>query len=390
MARTGRYSKVERRVWGDAKFLKLSRSAPSAQVLWLYLLTGPHNTVVPGLFVAVVGELAEKLGWPRDATAACLAEITACGMAKYDPETGLFWLPNAVKYNPPPNPNVVVGWMSSWQELPECPLRDEARDKFSSFMKDAGATFVEAFQACLSGKSTRQSTNPSGRRGTNGSINRKTDGKQNDQADSKDDRIDDRSPDGTSHGQIGSSANQEQEQEQEQDPPQPPAAARPPAGGMGWATVIDAKQAIIRGIGGRMSFHVGLSMDTEKVFKSIVERWRSDGVDVEARLETFGRWLVSGGSDGRGGLSWVQKTAVSLEWAILRGGFEKLVSDAEAWSLLDAERRLEEEQRDARAAARAAAPGSPRDPAFYAKLRAGLGGAVASRKAAEGEDGDAR
>ena len=356
MARTGRYSKVERRVWGDAKFLKLSRSAPSAQVLWLYLLTGPHNSSIPGMFVAMVGELAEKLGWPRDATASCLAEITTCGMAKHDPETGLFWLPNSIRYNPPPNPNVVVGWMAAWHELPECPLRDEAKEKFSSFMKDTGPAFVVAFQACISGKSTRASTNPSGRRGTNGSINRQPDraddGKAADLPNSKPNGHEHRSADGVPHAYSGPSAKQEQEQEQEQYPPHPPAAAsadREP----GWAVVTDAKRAIIRGIGGRMAFHVGLSMDTERAFKSIVERWRSEGVDVSARLETFGRWLAVGGPEGRGGLSWVQKTAVSLEWAVLRGGFEKLVSDAEAWSLLDEERRLEEALRDARAEARA-------------------------------------
>ena len=38
----------------------------------------------------------------------------------------LIFLPRAVQHNPPANPNVVVGWKSWFQELPECELRDEA------------------------------------------------------------------------------------------------------------------------------------------------------------------------------------------------------------------------------------------------------------------------
>lgn len=49
------FSKVARRMWVDDKFCRLSRPQPNAQTLWKYLLTGPHSTSVPGLFLA--GEL---------------------------------------------------------------------------------------------------------------------------------------------------------------------------------------------------------------------------------------------------------------------------------------------------------------------------------------------
>ena len=45
--REGWYRNVSVRMWGDEKFRRLFQDA---KLLWLYLLTGPHTTILPGLF----------------------------------------------------------------------------------------------------------------------------------------------------------------------------------------------------------------------------------------------------------------------------------------------------------------------------------------------------
>ena len=152
--KVSRYSKVERRMWGDEKFRALSPAPPNAQTLWVYLLTGPHNTSIPGLFVAGVGSLSDALRWPVDDTRRCLEEITkpsakpsgkAKAMAKCDPTTGLVWLPNAIASNQPESPNVVIGWRSVWDLLPECRLRDEAESTLRTALAIISDSYAHAF-----------------------------------------------------------------------------------------------------------------------------------------------------------------------------------------------------------------------------------------------------
>jgi len=192
-------------MWGDAKFRALSAPPPNARDLWVYLVTGPHNGVIPGLFAGGEAALAEALEWPLEAFRECFAEISAKGMAKADWKARLVWLPNAARHNLPASPNVVVGWGKAFDELPECALKREA---FAGLQATLGA-MPEGFRKAF----------------------RKAFGKPHENA----------SPKGL--------PNQEQEQEQEQDtpdtstsrpaagpptvavvrPPDPPPSAAPPA-----------------------------------------------------------------------------------------------------------------------------------------------------------------
>jgi len=56
----GWYRNVSVRMWGDERFRRLSNDA---KFLWLYLLTGPHTTALPGLFAASKAHIAEELAW---------------------------------------------------------------------------------------------------------------------------------------------------------------------------------------------------------------------------------------------------------------------------------------------------------------------------------------
>jgi uncharacterized phage protein (TIGR02220 family) len=142
---SGRYRRISIRMWTDSRFLELSRPQPNAQTLWVYLLTGPHTGLIPGLFVAGEAALAEALEWPLPTFRKVLAEITSQGMARVDRRTRLVFLPRAVEHNPPANPNVVKAWRTALEELPECELRDQAEDVIRAFLESMGENFARAF-----------------------------------------------------------------------------------------------------------------------------------------------------------------------------------------------------------------------------------------------------
>lgn len=139
------YRKIAVRMWSDAKFQALSRQLPSGQSLWLYLLTGHHTTTIPGMFSAGKLSLAEALGWAPEDFDRCFAEIEAQEMAFADWSSRLVWVPNAVFYNRPDNPNVVTSWGRMFHMLPECDLRNRAHAHLFDVIGKLGQNFRTAF-----------------------------------------------------------------------------------------------------------------------------------------------------------------------------------------------------------------------------------------------------
>jgi hypothetical protein len=146
-----RYRRVSARTWNDDAFRALSRPEPSAQVLWLWLLTGPCTTPVPGIVLAGLGTMSDHLGWRYEATRRCWQEIAGAGMAEGDWTNSLTWLPNAVYHNPPESPNVVTGWRKFLNEfVPECDLRWRAERAIQGYLqglvqKGNSEGFLKAF-----------------------------------------------------------------------------------------------------------------------------------------------------------------------------------------------------------------------------------------------------
>ncbi len=149
-----RYKKIEIQMWADAKFRSLSAPPPNARDCWIHLLTNRCNTSIPGVYHAYAEGLAKDLGWSVKDYRKVFAEPFSKGMVKVDWEAGLVFIPNAIKHNPPENPNVIIGWGKHWDELPQCPLKDEAYQHLKDFLKDytkhRSESFLEAF-----GKSIR-------------------------------------------------------------------------------------------------------------------------------------------------------------------------------------------------------------------------------------------
>ncbi|MBM5573691.1 hypothetical protein [Deefgea sp. CFH1-16] len=200
-----RYRQVKTSIWSDTKFRSLSAMQPSGQALWLYLLTGPHTKIIPGLFRLGRAALAEELNWDLADLDRVLAELIEQGMVKVDFDVRLVWLPNAIKHNAPANPNVIIGWTSDIGELPECALKTEALQHFEQFIQTLGGsasaqkTFLTAFYRAVNPLSTKLNTNGSRNGSRNGSGNGLGNGLGN----------------GSSNGFDNGLPNQEQEQQQE-------------------------------------------------------------------------------------------------------------------------------------------------------------------------------
>lgn len=141
------YSLVSRRIWTDARFRALSRPQPNARDLFLYLLTTPHATNIPGLLAVSEETIAADLKWLLAGTKKALAELEAAGMAKLDREAGLLWVPNAIRHNPPRSPDNVKSWRKVWQLLPECALLTEAAEAMMHHFAARGGAFPAAFSS---------------------------------------------------------------------------------------------------------------------------------------------------------------------------------------------------------------------------------------------------
>ena len=156
------YSKIYRKIWLDARFRALS---DDGKILFLFLLTCPDSGTMPGLLRMGKAGLAESLDWAPSRLAKALPEVFAEAFQKAfqeglpkafpkalaiaDWEARLVYLPNALKYNLPQSPNVVLSWSDQWDALPECELKNDAYMAYFEAMKDLGEAFAKAFQKAL-------------------------------------------------------------------------------------------------------------------------------------------------------------------------------------------------------------------------------------------------
>ena len=137
-----RYRKIETKMWGDAKF----RSFPqNTQYLWIYLLTNPETTSLPGLYSCGKMAMVESLGWSMESFLESFEELSRNDMVKADWDARLIWIPKSIIYNRPQNPNVVKSWSAHWNDLPECPLKVEAYQAFKIRMESLGESYLKSF-----------------------------------------------------------------------------------------------------------------------------------------------------------------------------------------------------------------------------------------------------
>lgn len=125
-----RYRKIDVRMWNDRKFRELSDNGKLAFIL---LLTHPDTTQI-GTIRTRVSNLADELGWQRDAMSHAIQEVTLNGMIDADEKAGLMVINNFLKYNAPSSPNAFKSWCELIDLMPECDLLDRHVASLKAFV----------------------------------------------------------------------------------------------------------------------------------------------------------------------------------------------------------------------------------------------------------------
>jgi uncharacterized phage protein (TIGR02220 family) len=136
-----KYRPIDTRVWNDRKFLSLSQDG---RMLWLFLLTSPSTLAIPGVLVAGEAAIAEQLHWDSKRLRERFGELFQRGLG-IKVEGRLVWLCNATKYQPPANPNMIVGWAKCWDDVPECNLKHDIWQALKTACKSWNRTFEKQF-----------------------------------------------------------------------------------------------------------------------------------------------------------------------------------------------------------------------------------------------------
>lgn len=140
------YRQVDIRIHTDERVMKLSKPPPSGKGLWYELLFGEQTTIIPGLFKIGEAAFAEQLGWSLKAFRDCWKEVQDAGLiVRADWSARLVWVPNALRHNAPRNPNQILHWRRTWELLPECTLKQEAKQFIEQFLKQFKGSFLEQF-----------------------------------------------------------------------------------------------------------------------------------------------------------------------------------------------------------------------------------------------------
>ena len=116
-----RYYRISTRFWDDEK----SRVWPrDVKLLALYLLTCRHRTL-EGIFFLPLSYVREDLAWNSKKLSKMMAVLTANQFLRYDPETRVMLIRNALRYQAPESQNVVTGAIRRIRDLPKSPLLEE-------------------------------------------------------------------------------------------------------------------------------------------------------------------------------------------------------------------------------------------------------------------------
>jgi hypothetical protein len=138
-----RWGNVTKSIWNDPEFRELD---DPTRILWLFLLTGPQTTNLPGLFVAGELEVADRANLTPEDVRKGFRELFRLGWARVCERSRLVWIPKRINHDPPANPNVVKSWRGPLEELPASPLLQEAFEYYHSFFSG-----LDSLQEALKG-----------------------------------------------------------------------------------------------------------------------------------------------------------------------------------------------------------------------------------------------
>jgi uncharacterized phage protein (TIGR02220 family) len=144
------YRKIETRIWADKRFLGWP---PQTKLVFMYLLTGRHSHLIPGVIVGYREEVVAammranisidgKCDGIDDGIGHAISEgvLMACGRAP------IMYLRRALKYNKPTSPNQVKSWAAAYNDLPESPLKTKIYQDIVGILDDMSDGMRDAFR----------------------------------------------------------------------------------------------------------------------------------------------------------------------------------------------------------------------------------------------------
>lgn len=145
-----RYRPVQTIIWSDEDFLAMS---DDAQLVWLHIFTNPLSNPL-GIFKATVPGLAAEKGWPlerytkglQEGLPKRLGERLTKGLIDVDFSRHVVRFPNYFKHNKPDNPNVLKGWLKSWDEVPNCDLKIQHQAALYQACKRWGKPYLNVLE----------------------------------------------------------------------------------------------------------------------------------------------------------------------------------------------------------------------------------------------------
>ncbi len=112
------YHRVASKFWSDEKTIAWD---DDTRLLGLYLLTCEHRTV-EGLFRLPKAYICGDLQWLPERLPKPFGQLLADGFVMYDETTSVMFLPNALQYQKPANPNMVKAAVKAVAALPRSAL----------------------------------------------------------------------------------------------------------------------------------------------------------------------------------------------------------------------------------------------------------------------------
>ena len=140
------FRKIYKKLWSDERFRDLD---VTSKLLYLYLLTGKEASIIPGFVDASEATLSNRIGKDLESFREAFRNLSGNDLARADWVAGVVFLPLAIHDNRPASPNVILSWKSALEELPNCPLKNEACQELTAVLECIGESFSKPFTKLL-------------------------------------------------------------------------------------------------------------------------------------------------------------------------------------------------------------------------------------------------
>lgn len=128
------YAKVSPRFWIGDTGRAIRRLGPEAQLLALYMLSGPHANMI-GLYYLPKAYMAHDTGIPIEGASKALLGLIEAGFCTYDEDTEMVWVHEMARFQVgdelKPTDKRCAGIASTYAEAPKCPMLSGFFDRYA-------------------------------------------------------------------------------------------------------------------------------------------------------------------------------------------------------------------------------------------------------------------